>query len=134
MPMPTLASATRKVRRAGRGAPSRRQGLWPGGPAARLSRADHSRPRNESLLLTREELLDILAAELGAFDDRMADARKHLLEPRADLTLADLFGALLDPFGRAVHLGLVSGISGAAEQGQRKEHRSDPEPVAVPHR
>jgi hypothetical protein len=65
------------------------------------------------LTLTGEELLDIRSAELGAFDDRMADARKHLLEPRADLTLADLVGAPFDPFGRHVHLALVSSVGRA---------------------
>src|SRR5260370_36987141 len=87
----------------------------------------------EPLLLTREELLDILAAELGAFDDRMADARKHLLEPRADLTLADLFGALLDLLGRSVHLALVGGAGCVPGQGHdREECRSDPEPATFP--
>src|SRR6266849_3835418 len=86
-----------------------------------------------SLLLTREELLDILTAELGAFDDRMADARKHLPEPQADLTLADLLGAVLDPFGRRVHLALVGGIGRAPGQGHdREECRSDPEPATFP--
>ena len=89
-------------------------------------------PSRESLLLTGEELLDILAAELGAFDDRMADARKHLLEPRADLTLTDLVGAPFDPLGRPVHLALVSSLGRAAGNGDREEHRSDPEPVTFP--
>jgi hypothetical protein len=47
------------------------------------------------------ECLDRREEKLGTFDDRMADARKHLLEPRADLTLADLL-ALFDLFDRPV--------------------------------
>ena len=34
----------------------------------------------------------------------MADAREHFSEPETDLTLADLLGTPLDPFGRLVHL------------------------------
>src|SRR6266508_5191116 len=63
--------------------------------------------QTEPLLLTREKLLDVLAAELGTFHDGVADARKHFFDPGADSTLADLLGALLDPFGRLVHLGLI---------------------------
>ena len=45
--------------------------------------------RTEPLLLTREKLLDVLAAKLGTFHDGVADAREHFLEPGADSTLAD---------------------------------------------
>src|SRR5262249_1861253 len=102
--------------------------LWWSGPDDR-----RNVPRGEALLLTREDLLDILAAELGTFDDRMADARKHLLEPRADLTLADLFGALLDSLGRPVDLALVSSPGRTPGQGHREEHGSDPQPVTFRH-
>src|SRR5438093_9132394 len=50
---------------------------------------------------------DVLAAELGTLHEGMADARKHFPEPETDLTLADLLGTPLDPFGRLVQLGLV---------------------------
>jgi hypothetical protein len=82
------------------------------------------------LLLPRESLLDVLAAELGPFYDSVANAREHLLEPWADLTPADLLGAPLDPFGRLVYLGLVSGASGPARESQgREESGSDPHPA-----
>jgi len=77
--------------------------------------------RGVALLLAREELLDVLAAELGTFDDRMTDAREHLLEPGAELTLADLLGAPLDPLGRLVHLGLVGGGSRSARKSQGRQ-------------
>src|SRR5512139_1660643 len=60
----------------------------------------------ESLL---EELAHRLAAELGALEDRVADAREHLLETRADFPLPDLLGALLDPPGLLIDLRLVGG-------------------------
>src|SRR5207249_3876331 len=83
-----------------------------------------------ALLLPGKELLDVLAAELGTFDDGVADAREHLLEPGADLALADLLGAPLDPFGRLVHLGLVGGGGRPAGQSQgREESGSDPHPA-----
>src|SRR5262245_59567240 len=59
------------------------------------------------LLLAREELLDVLAAELRTFHDGVADTREHFPEPQADLTPPDLLGASLDPLGRLIHLGLV---------------------------
>src|SRR5713226_3040743 len=95
----------------------------------------HCRPpsRTEPLLLTREKLLDVLAAELGTFHDGMADAREHFLEPGATLTLADLLGAPLDPLGRLVHLGLVGGAGRPAGESQsRKESGSDPYPAKSP--
>src|SRR5262249_52796622 len=86
--------------------------------------------RSPALLLAREELLDVLAAELGAFDDGVADAGEHLLEPRTDLALADLLGAALDPLGRLVDLGLVGGVGGTAGQRYRGEEcESDPRRV-----
>jgi hypothetical protein len=88
----------------------------------------------QCLLLALEGLLDTLAAELGALDDRTAHAREHLLEPRADLTLADLLGVLLDALGRAVHLTLVSSTGRAHGHGHGREgHRSDPRPATFPH-
>src|SRR6266852_8104335 len=85
------------------------------------------------LLLTLEEFFDVLAAELGTFHDGMADALEHFLEPGADLTLADLLDAPLDPFGRLVHLGLVGGADRPAGESQgRKESGSDPHPAKSP--
>src|SRR5262245_56507171 len=54
-----------------------------------------------------EELVHAATAELGALDDRVADTREHLLEARTDLPLPDLPGALTDPTGRLIDLGLV---------------------------
>jgi hypothetical protein len=56
----------------------------------------------------------------------MADAREHSSEPETDLTLADLLGTLLDPFGRLVHhLGLVGGPRGPARESQDGERLLD---------
>src|SRR5215468_6611899 len=60
-----------------------------------------------------EELVHGGTAELGALDDRVADAHEHLLEARTDLPLPDLPGALIDPPGRLVDLRLV-GSTGRA--------------------
>src|SRR5213594_3331326 len=68
-----------------------------------------------------EELVHRVAAELGALENRMADTGEHLLEARADLTLPDLLGALLDPPGRLVDLRLVGGTGSAGGQGQNHE-------------
>src|SRR5436309_329563 len=82
------------------------------------------------LLLTFEKLLDILTAELGTLYDRMADAREHFLESGADLTLADLLGALLDPFRCLIHFGLVGGIGRPGGQSDgREEHGGEPQPA-----
>src|SRR4029453_438837 len=64
-----------------------------------------------------EELVHGGAAELGALDDRVADAREHLLEARTDLPLPDLPGALIDPPGRLVDLRLVGSAGRAGNQG-----------------
>src|SRR6266481_347358 len=89
--------------------------------------------RTGPLLLTREKLLDVFAAELGTFHEGVADAREHFLESGADLTLADLLGALLDPFGRLVHLGLVGGAGRPAKECQgREDSGSDPHPAQFP--
>ena len=71
--------------------------LTAGEASGRRPRPSPVPSRTEPLLLTREKLLDVLAAELGTFHDSMADAREHFLEPGADLTLADLLGALARP-------------------------------------
>src|SRR5262249_6751053 len=77
----------------------------------------------------REELLDVLPAELGAFHHGVTDAREHLLEAGTDLTLTDLLGASLDPLGRLVHLGLVScGRGSAGESHGREESKRHPCP------
>src|SRR6266540_4716888 len=78
-------------------------------------------PPLQRLLLAREELLDVLAAELGTLHDRMADAGKHFLEPGTDLTLADLLGAPLDPFGCLIHFGLVGGVGRPEGQNHGRE-------------
>src|SRR6266542_3016823 len=89
--------------------------------------------RTAPLLLPREKLLDVLAAELGTFHDGMADARKHLPEPETDLTLPDLLGTTLDPFGRLVHLGLVGRPRRPARESQgREESWSNPHPAKSP--
>src|SRR5215467_10619541 len=63
----------------------------------------------------------------------MADARKHLPEPRPDLTSADLLRAPLDPFRRSVHLALVGGTGRTPGQGHdRDQCQKDPEPVTFP--
>src|SRR5215467_96920 len=81
------------------------------------------------LLLSREELPDVLPAELGAFHHGVTDAREHLSEAEADLTLTDLLGASFDPLGRLVHLGLVSrGRAPAGESHGREESRRHPCP------
>src|SRR5882724_7563856 len=68
-----------------------------------------------------EELVNRLAAELGALENRMADTAEHLLEARADLTPPDLLGALLDSPGRLVDLRLVGGTGSAGGQGDNHE-------------
>src|SRR5262249_18404162 len=74
----------------------------------------------ESLL---EELAHRPPAELGALDDRVADAREHLLEARADLSLPDLLGALLDSFRLLIDLRLVGSAGRAGNHAQREDVR-----------
>src|SRR4029450_245003 len=77
-----------------------------------------------------EEPLHGAPAELGALDDRVADAREHLLEARTDLPLPDLPGALIDPPGRLVDLRLVGSTGRAGNQGHgRKTCDKNPYPA-----
>src|SRR4029079_5077164 len=77
-----------------------------------------------------EELPDRVAAELGAFHDRVADAGEHLLEAGADLAPTDLLGTLLDLTGRPVDLRPVGGAGHATRQRHDDEAcGGDPQPV-----
>src|SRR5262249_62079438 len=66
-----------------------------------------------------EELVHGGTAEPGALDDRVADAREHLLESRTDLPLPDLPGALTDPAGGLIDLRLVGSTRPAGDPNPR---------------
>src|SRR5262245_9262538 len=101
------------------------------------TRSAHRRAERVAVRLalpeTLEELLDVLAGVLGAFEDREADAREHLLEPRAHVTLADGPRALLDAPSGPIDLALVRGAGGSGEDGDRRQH-DERETLVATHR
>src|SRR3990172_45117 len=80
-------------------------------------------------------LLHLLARELRAFDDGLADPLGCVLDALADLPFADLLGAGLHLLGGGLHLGLVGGDGGqrrardqrAGEHDDSESHEAPPD-------
>src|SRR6185436_2253772 len=90
-------------------------GVAPGGPRGRLG----GLPR----------FLQLLAAVLRAFGDRVADALGRLADAFADLAVGDLLGAALDLFGGGLHLRIVGreGESRCEEREREREYHDQSE-------